>query len=132
MKYYEITEGIITDPKLKKLYALLEAYAHFTSLKTMHLSKYAADPTGAAELKAMETQFSQPVFQGMRFSELVAKTDHWKNPKVIPGLLKYIYQGIQYIEPRIKKFVRANDQASFLKGLENIKALYKEVVAQYS
>lgn len=127
----DVAEGLARNAKEKKLYELLEAWGYFITLKTAHIARNAIDKNAATELNAMARQYLGPVLNGMKFSEMLLG-DLWQNPKVIPHLLKYIYQGIPYIEERIKKFVKHSEQQSYLSGIDKIKALYREVVAQYS
>lgn len=126
-----LDEGIARGPKEKKLFELLEAWGYFISLKTSKIANDAIDNNASQELRAMQRHYLGPVMNGMSFVD-ITKSDLWQNPKAIPHLLKYIYQGIPYIEERIKKFVNPASQPSYLSGVEKIKQLYKEVVAQYS
>lgn len=128
----EIMEGLPRNAKEKKLYELLEFWGHFISFKTVDLGKTnAVDQNAKQEIMKMRQHYLGPVINGMTFNE-ITKGDLWQNPKVIPHLLKYIYQGIPYIEERIKKFIVPNQQQTYLSAIDKIKSLYREVVAQYS
>lgn len=128
----DVSEGIARNAKEKKLYELLEAWGHFITFKTVDLGKTnAVDQNAQQEISKMRQHYLGPVMNGMTFGQ-ITKGDLWQNPKVIPHLLKYIYQGIPFIEERIKKFIVPNQQQTYLSALDKIKTLYKEVVAQYS
>ena len=128
----DIAEAMARNAKEKKLFELLEAWGFFISFKTVDLGKTnAVDQTAKQEIIKMRQHYLGPVLNGMTFGE-ITKSDLWQNPKVIPHLLKYIYQGIPYIEERIKKFVVPSEQQRYLSTIDKIKTLYREVVAQYS
>ncbi len=127
-----VAEAMARNAKEKKLFELLETWGFFISFKTVDLGKTnAVDQTAKQEILKMRQHYLGPVLNGMTFGE-ITKGDLWQNPKVIPHLLKYIYQGIPYIEERIKKFIVSNEQQRYLSTIDKIKTLYKEVVAQYS
>ncbi len=129
-----VTEGIARGPKEKALYQLLEAWLGFISLKATKIARDAIDINGQQMLASMQKYYLGPVLNGMTMGEIL-QGDLWQNPKVIPHLLKYVYQGIPYIEERIKKFVKPAEQQNYLSdagGIAKIKRLYKEAVAQYS
>jgi hypothetical protein len=126
-----VAEGLARNPKEKKLFELLENWGYFISFKTVDLGKSnSIDQHAKQELMKMRSHYLGPVINGMTFSE-ITKSDLWQNPKVIPHLLKYIYQGIPYVEERIKKFVIPTQQQNYLNAIDKIKNLYTEVVNQY-
>lgn len=127
-----LDEGIPKNATEKKLFELLQAWSMFISFKTVKLTKHGVDQAATNELLDMFRTYQGPVINGMKWTE-ITKSDLWQNPKVIPHLLKYIYQAIPYVEARIKKFVRPEEQAQYLDYINTyLKPAYKEVVGLYS
>lgn len=127
-----LDEGIPKNATEKKLFELLQAWSMFISFKSAALKNHGIDQAATNELLDMFRTYQGPVINGMKWTEMT-KSDLWQNPKVIPHLLKYIYQAIPYVEERIKKFVRPEEQRQYLDYINNyLKPAYKEVVGLYS
>jgi hypothetical protein len=127
-----LDEGIPKNATEKKLFELLQAWSMFISFKSAALKNHGIDQAATNELLDMFRTYQGPVINGIKWTEMT-KSDLWQNPKVIPHLLKYIYQAIPYVEERIKKFVRPNEQGQYLDYINtHLKPAYKEVVGLYS
>jgi hypothetical protein len=129
MKVRELFE---TTKDLKEYSSLLGDLAFFTSLNTSMIQQDANDNDSKEELKLMQQQFRKPILNGMTFHEVYDKPQVYNNPKVIPVLLKYEYDMINYIEPRIKKFVKQDKQQKYLNRLDSVKSKYKEQIKYLS
>jgi hypothetical protein len=76
----------------------------------------------------MQQQFTKPVLNGKTFADVVGDPLMFKNPKVAPILLKYVYDLLNYIEPRIKKYIRPEEQPNWLGAINKLKGQYRAAV----
>lgn len=111
---------------------LMANMGYFMSLNTVKIQQDAVDSNAQQELANMQKQFRQPIMNGMTFFEIVKDPKLSKNPKVAPILLKYVYDMLGYIEPRIKKYIKPDQQGKYLDRLNQIKDNYRAAVAQVS
>lgn len=123
-----------TSSDVKQYVELFNDLGTFLSLNTAHITQDAKDEQSKSELKTMQQQFRKPIVNGMGVSEL---TSEWPqktliNPKVIPIVLKWIYEMLRYIEPRIEKYLRDDRKKDRLDRLNQIKDKYRKVVGLFS
>jgi GNAT superfamily N-acetyltransferase len=111
---------------------LMANMGYFMSLNTVKIQQDAVDSNAQQELANMQQQFRQPILNGMSFFDVNRDTKISKNPKVAPILLKYVYDMLGYIEPRIKKYVKPDQQGKYLDRLNQIKNDYRGAVQQVS
>lgn len=111
---------------------LMQSLGWFISAQTAKIAQDAIDNTGAQELKTMQQQFNKPMLNGKSFADVVSDPTMFKNPKVAPVLLKYAYEMLNYIEPRIKKYIRPELQSKWLGSLGKLKDQYRAAVQQTS
>jgi GNAT superfamily N-acetyltransferase len=111
---------------------LMANMGYFMSLNTVKIQQDAVDSNAQQELANMQKQFRQPIMNGMSFFDVNRDIKISKNPKVAPILLKYVYDMIGYIEPRIKKYIKPDQQGKYLDRLNQIKNDYRAAVAQVS
>ena len=119
-----ITEGI----DLQGYANLLAEFGFFITMNTARIHDYAVDQTAVQELKSIQVQFKQPIVNGKTFVEVYNEPAFYKNPKVIPVLLKYVYDMLKYIEPRLQKYLNDEGKGKFLPRIQTIKQQYKQVV----
>jgi hypothetical protein len=108
---------------------LMANMGYFMSLNTMKIQQDAIDSDSQQELEKMQQQFRKPILNGMSFFDAVKMS---KNPKVAPILLKYVYDMIGYIEPRLKTYIKPEQQGKYLDRLNQIKDDYRAAIAQVS
>ena len=108
---------------------LMANMGYFMSLNTMKIQQDAVNSNAQQELANMQQQFRKPILNGMNFFEAVKMS---KNPRVAPILLKYVYDMLGYIEPRIKKYIKSDQQGKYLDRLNQIKDDYRNAVQQVS
>ena len=116
---------------LKNYVEMLNEVAYFVTLNTTKLNSYGKDQASSLELEKMMKQFRQPILNGKKIGELLGEVGlvTVKNPKVIPHLLKWTYQFLQYANPRIDKFCNDQGRDMFSKRLKTIADLYKKTIA---
>lgn len=111
---------------------LMANMGYFMSLNTVKIQQDAVDGDAQQELANMQQQFRKPILNGMSFFDVNRDMKISKNPKVAPILLKYVYDMIGYIEPRIKKYIKPEQQGKYLDRLNQIKDDYRAAIAQVS
>jgi len=111
---------------------LMANMGYFMSLNTVKIQQDAVDNDAQQALADMQQQFRKPILNGMSFFDVNRDTKISKNPKVAPILLKYVYDMLGYIEPRIKKYIKPEQQGKYLDRLDQIKNDYRGAVAQVS
>jgi GNAT superfamily N-acetyltransferase len=111
---------------------LMANMGYFMSLNTVKIQQDAVDNDAQQELANMQQQFRKPILNGMSFFDVNRDIKMSKNPKVAPILLKYVYDMLGYIEPRIKKYIKPEQQGKYLDRLDQIKNDYRAAVAQVS
>src|SRR5574343_582736 len=104
MKLAEIME--LTEAKsLGDYVTMLNEIQMFLTLNTAMIQQYAKDSASVTNLAEMQKQFRSPILNGKTISDLMSETGlpTVKNLKVIPHLLKWTYQFLNYVKPRIEK-----------------------------
>lgn len=104
---------------------LMANMGYFMSLNTVKIQQDAVDSNAQQELANMQQQFRKPILNGMSFFDVNRDMKISKNPKVAPILLKYVYDMLGYIEPRIKKYIKPEQQGKYLDRLNQIKNDYR-------
>lgn len=134
MKLNEILINEATSSDVKQYVELFSDLGTFLSLNTSHITQDAKDEQSKSELKLMQQQFRKPIINGMGINELISEWPQKTlvNPKVIPVVMKWIYEMLRYIEPRIEKYLRDDRKKDRLDRLNQIKDKYRKVVGLFS
>ena len=119
---------------LKGYIEMLNEVMWFTTFNTAKLNTYGKDDASNKELEAMMSQFRKPILNGKKIGDLMSEVNliTVKNPKVIPHLLKWTYQFLQYVSPRIDKYCNDQGKSMFKKRIQTIADAYKKAVADLS
>lgn len=110
---------------------LLGEVAMFITLNTSHIQSYAADEESKLQLRDMQKNLKNPVLNGMNFIEIYADPLIYKRKSAVPVLLRYIYNLIKYVKPRIERFINPNHVQPFLTRLHKIENRYRDVVSYF-
>ena len=124
MKLHELFES--TD--LSGYTDLLNDIAMFITLNTSMIQQYAKDEASKKELKDMQQHLKDPILNGMNFVEVHSKPLLYKMPTVIARMLKYTYDLIKYVEPRLVRYVKPEHLPKFQNRIDQIKEQYKKQV----
>jgi Na+/phosphate symporter len=124
MKLHELFES--TD--LSGYVDMLNDIGMFITLNTSMIQQYAKDEPSKKELKDMQQHLKDPILNGMNFIEVHSKPQLYKMPTIIARMLKYTYDLIKYVEPRIQRYVKPEAVHKFQDRIDNIKKQYKEQV----
>jgi len=123
-----------TTKDLSEYITMLNELAWFMTLNTAKLNSYAKDQASQKELEDMMAQFRKPILNGKKIGDLMSEVNliTVKNPKVIPHLLKWTYQFLQYVSPRIDKYCNDQGKSMFKKRIQTIADTYRKAVADLS
>lgn len=134
MKLNEILLDEATSSDVKLYVELVTDLGMLFTFNTVHLAKDAKDEKSKSEIKKMQHQFASPIVNGMNLSDLIGEWPQktLTNSKIIPVVLKWIYEMILYIEPRFEAYLSDDTKKGRLDRLNQIKEKYKKVVRSFS
>lgn len=107
---------------------LMQSLGWFMSMNTAKIQQDAVDSAAQQELKIMQQQFNKPIINGKSFADILSDNTMLKHPKVAPALLKFAYDILGYIEPRIKRYIRPDLQAKWMASLSKLKDQYRAAI----
>ena len=128
-KEFLAEQHIIESTDLSGYVNLLNDVAMFITLNTAMIQQYAIDDEAKMHLRTMQKELKGPMLNGQSFVEIHSKPLIYKMKNVIPIILRYIYNLIKYVEPRLKLYIQPNHLSKFVDRLENIKTQYREQVS---
>jgi len=104
----------------------------FLSLNLAKVQQEAKDSNSLTELNLMMQTISKPLINGKNIFELNKEINSIvNNPKMLSALLGQIKILIEYVEPRIKKYVKDSDKKNiWLKKIDNFKTIYLNIIKQ--
>lgn len=124
MKLHQLLEALQSN----LLADLCADLSLFMSLNTAHIAQYAIDSDAKLELQRMQQTFRAPAINGKQFADVPSDRMLMSNPKGRAAVLQYIYQMLQYTEPRLKRFLNDEGKSKFLPRFERIKQQYVDLV----
>lgn len=128
MKLYEIRQL----QQQEGIDALVNEVAFFITMNISKIQSYAKDEPSRHELEQMQQHLRQPVINGKTFTELSNEPSFYKHPKVAPHVLKYIYNLIRYVKPRLERFLRDDAKSGFIKRIDQITSMYSSYIKRIS
>ena len=104
----------------------------FLSLNLAKVQQEAKDSNSLTELSLMMQTISKPLINGKNIFELNKEISSIvNNPKMLSALLGQVKNLIEYVEPRIKKYVKDSDKKNiWLKKIDNFKTIYLNIIKQ--
>jgi hypothetical protein len=104
----------------------------FLSLNLAKVQQEAKDSNSLTELNLMMQTISKPLINGKNIFELNKEISSIvNNPKMLSALLGQVKNLIEYVEPRIKKYVKDSDKKNiWLKKMDNFKTIYLNIIKQ--
>lgn len=102
----------------------------FLSLNLTKVQQEAKDADSLNELNLMMQNTRKPLINGKNIFELVKEYNSIiNNPKMLSVFLSQIKNLIEYVEPRLKKYIKDGDKKNiWLKKIDNFKKLYLEII----
>jgi len=106
------------------------------SLNFSQITKMGKDENATNELKAMMERIRKPIINGQTYFEIIKDINAIpNNPKLLSAILSQVKNFIEYIEPRVERFVKdglAPNGVDYKKGwlgrIKKIKEDYKKIV----
>jgi len=105
-------------------------FGMFISLNMAKIDQDAVDVEGKKQLSDMQKHLRAPAINGETFAEAIGNKKLTTSPTGRAAILKWIYEALVYIEPRLKKFLTENGKRKFLARLDAVKQKYKDLVAK--
>ncbi len=131
--FHELYESRQLQPVYKTEYEkLVDEYCYVITINFQQLNKWAKDSNSQHELDLMMQHFRKPVINGRTIFDLSKDQPFLKNPKVVPHVLKYIYDMLKYIEPRLKMYLNPKGLSMLMPVLEKLKNEYRAYVTKVS
>ena len=120
MKHLEKFKSYINENKV-----LTSKYIDFGWFITMNLSqitKMGVDNQAKTELVSMMANTRKPLINGKNYAEILNDMDMMKNPKILQALDDQTKKLIDYIKPRIIKYViDCDDKTKWLLKIEKFR-----------
>lgn len=112
---------------------IIDFFNDFGFFITLNLSKvgtYAIDNNSKTELLNMQQSLRNPLINGKNYTELLNDINTIiKNPKYLSSLLSQVKGLIEYIEPRINKYVIDNEyKKNWLDKIKKFKEKYIKII----
>jgi hypothetical protein len=106
------------------------------SLNFSQITKMGKDENATNELKAMMERIRKPIINGQTYFEIIKDINAIpNNPKLLSAILSQVKNFIEYVEPRVERFVKdgpAPNGVDYKKGwldrIKKIKEDYKKIV----
>lgn len=108
----------------------LNEFGFFISMNLSMIQNYSIDDDSKNQLKDMQSHLRKPIINGKSYTELFNDMNKIvTNPKFLSAMLLQIKLLIEYIEPRIKKFVVEGEiKDKWLNKIEKIKKDYIKII----
>lgn len=106
------------------------------SLNFSQITKMGKDENATNELKMMMERIRKPIINGQTYFEIIKDINAIpNNPKLLSAILSQVKNFIEYIEPRVERFVKdgpASNGVDYKKGwltrINKLKEDYKKIV----
>lgn len=113
-----------------ELINFLNEFGFFITMNLSQVTKMGKDTDATKELLEMSKQMRKPILNNKTYSEILYDVNNIiKSPKLTSALLNQTRLLINYIEPRIQKFVKDGEiKNSWLDKISKLKDSYKKVI----
>lgn len=135
----DITENKINEAvDAKFVKDFLIDFGALMSLNFSQITKMGKDEKATNELKAMMERIRKPIINGQTYFEIIKDNINTipNNPKLLSAILSQVKNFIEYIEPRVERFVKdgpatngVNYKESWLGRIKKIKEDYIKIVS---
>lgn len=111
------------------IFSFLNDFGWFISMNLSKVSTYSSNPDYKDELNKMMNSLKANLINGKNYSQLISDNNILKDPKLVSSLFTQIKKLLEYIEPRIKKYVDDSDTKTiWLSKLNDLKNRYINIV----
>ena len=108
----------------------LNDFGFFITMNLSKISSYSSDDNNKKELEEMQKNIRKPLINGKVYTELLNDMNIIiNNPKYLSTLLSQIKSLLEYIEPRVAKYVDNGEiKNKWLKRIDDLKRKYIKIV----
>lgn len=108
----------------------LNDFGFFITMNLSKISSYSSDDNNKKELEEMQKNIRKPLINGKTYTELLNDMNIIiNNPKYLSTLLSQIKSLLEYIEPRVDKYVDNGEiKNKWLKRIDDLKRKYIKIV----
>lgn len=108
----------------------LQDFGYLITLNFSQITKMGIDANSTKELVDMMSNLRKPIINGLTYSELVLDMNALiAEPKMLSGVLLSVRNFLQYIEPRVQRFVVDGEKKTFwINKISELKEQYKIIV----
>lgn len=127
-----INESMLTEGATKsEVQLFLTDFGFFLYMNLAKVqSKANSEPTADHELEKILKVANGPLINGKNFQEILNDNNLFKNPKYLSALFQQIKMLIEYIEPRLERFVKDGDiKTAWLEKLKKFREDYIKIVS---
>ena len=108
----------------------IDEFGFFITLNLSQVTKTGKDSNSSDELSNMMKNVRKPLINGLSFFDIINDRNIlYNNPKIISIFLNQTRKLLEYIEPRIIKFVKEDDiKDKWLIKIDKLKSMYKNII----
>ena len=105
-------------------------FGFFMTLNLSQVTKMGVDKNSTEQLTTMMKELRKPIINGMSYTELIKDVNYLcSKPRLLSEVLNKIREYLQYIEPRIEKFVTDGEyKKNWLNKIQDFKTKYMYIV----
>ncbi len=108
----------------------LSDFGFFITLNLSQVTKMGIDETSNNELNQMMLNLRKPIINGKSYVELIKDINTiYDNPRLVSEIMNKVREFLNYIEPRIIRFVsQSESKDNWLDKINNFKERYKIII----
>ncbi len=108
----------------------LSDFGFFITLNLSQVTKMGVDETSNMELNQMMLNLRKPIINGKSYVELIKDINTiYDNPRLVSEIVNKVREFLNYIEPRIIRFVsQSESKDNWLDKINNFKERYKIII----
>ncbi len=108
----------------------LSDFGFFITLNLSQVTKMGIDETSNNELNQMMLNLRKPIINGKSYVELIKDINTiYDNPRLVSEIVNKVREFLNYIEPRIIRFVsQSESKDNWLDKINNFKERYKIII----
>ena len=108
----------------------LSDFGFFITLNLSQVTKMGIDEASSKELNQMMVNLRKPIINGKSYVDLIKDINTiYDNPRLVSEIVNKVREFLNYIEPRIIKFVSPSESKdNWLDKITNFKERYKKII----
>ena len=132
MKYLQTYE--LFEASKSEVNSFIIDFGMLITMNFAHIKQYAKDSISEIELTKMQSELKKPIINGKNYSEIIMDINPLlNNPKMLSGIFTQIKSLLEFIEPRIEKFVKECERKTiWINKIKDFKERYKKIILEHS